>query len=196
MSAMHGEMRMQWEWTDASITVRPVRLEDAEDFFEAAMESLNTVGRWFDWCHAELKLAECQQWFRDDVQGWADQKSFFFSVLDSHSGRYIGSAWLNSRHFKHPFANLGYWVRKSEERRGIALRAARAVATFGIERLGLQRIEIIIDVQNLPSQRLAEKLGAQREGLLRNRLAHREDIRSAYVYSLIPADLSGSDAPE
>jgi RimJ/RimL family protein N-acetyltransferase len=83
---------------------------------------------------------------------------------------------------------LGYWVRSRRRGQGIAARAARLVARFGFERLGLLRAEIVVAVGNTASLRAAEKSGAQREGVLRNRITVRDKIYDAVMYSLIPQD--------
>jgi RimJ/RimL family protein N-acetyltransferase len=63
-------------------------------------------------------------------------------------------------------------------------------ARFGFEQLGLQRIEIVAAVANVPSQRVAEKAGARREGILRNRLLIRGESLPAVLFSLVPEDLN------
>ncbi len=54
----------------------------------------------------------------------------------------------------------------------------------------MQRIEIVVTVGNDASKRVAEKVGATREGLLRNRLNIHNTIHDAFMYSLIPSDLA------
>ena len=49
--------------------------------------------------------------------------------------------------------------------------------------------EIVASVDNAPSQRVAEKVGATREGLQRNRLVNGDRIDDGIMFSLIPADL-------
>ena len=85
--------------------------------------------------------------------------------------------------------NLGYWVRTSATRNGIASKAARLVAQFGFEELGLHRIEIIAAIPNIASQRVAEKIGAVREAVLRKRLLIRDQSQDAVLFSLVPEDL-------
>ena len=81
--------------------------------------------------------------------------------------------------------NLGYWVRTSAAGRGAATRATRLAARFGFEQLGLHRIEIVAAIDNIGSQRVAEKAGAVREGVLRKRLLIRGKSQDAVLYSLI-----------
>ena len=50
-------------------------------------------------------------------------------------------------------------------------------------------IEIIVATGNQPSQLVAEKAGAHREGVLRNRLHMHEKYHDAVMYSLVPGDI-------
>ena len=96
---------------------------------------------------------------------------------------------LNDINRTHNFANLGYWVRSSCTGHGIATAAARLVAKFGFQKLGLSRIEIVVALGNKASQRVAEKSGATREGIERNRHVVQDKVYDAVMFSLIPGDM-------
>jgi RimJ/RimL family protein N-acetyltransferase len=68
----------------------------------------------------------------------------------------------------------------------------RLCARFGFDELQLHRIEIVIDVDNRRSQRVAEKVGATREGLARHRCKFGDTWRDAFMFSLLPNDLGDS----
>jgi RimJ/RimL family protein N-acetyltransferase len=86
------------------------------------------------------------------------------------------------------FCNLGYWVRTSHHGQGIAGRAAKLVARFAFENLGIIRVEIVVAIENQASLRVAEKLGAHDEGILLNRMVIGKSIYDAHMYSLLPSD--------
>lgn len=88
------------------------------------------------------------------------------------------------------FANLGYWVRTSRTQQGIATAVVPMIVKFGFDNLNLHRMEIVVAVANLPSQRVAEKAGAFREGLLRQRLFVHGQISDAFIFSFMPADFT------
>ena len=71
----------------------------------------------------------------------------------------------------------------------LASRAARLAAEFGVRQLGLQRIKILTAIPNLASQRVAERAGAIREGVLRKRLLIRGVPQYAVLFSLVAEDL-------
>jgi Acetyltransferases, including N-acetylases of ribosomal proteins len=86
--------------------------------------------------------------------------------------------------------NVGYWVRTQATGRGVATTAVRLAARVGFEQAGLRRLEFLVSVENEASQRVAEKVGARREGVLRRRLRVRERVDDAFLYALLPDDLA------
>ncbi len=109
--------------------------------------------------------------------------------VQAQDEQFLGGCGLNQINRVNRFANLGYWVRTSQAGHGVATAAARLLAQFGFGELKLSRLELVIDVDNQASQRVAEKLGAFREGVLRHRLFMHNQTRDAVMYSLIPRDL-------
>lgn len=54
-----------------------------------------------------------------------------------------------------------------------------------MENTNLIRLEILIAVGNTASQRVAEKVGAVREGILRKRLVLHDEAHDAVMFSLV-----------
>ena len=80
--------------------------------------------------------------------------------------------------------------RRAARGRGICTRALRLLARHGLDELELQRLELITDPDNVASQRVAEKVGFQREGVLRAHLRHPDGrIRDSVMFSLLPGEL-------
>jgi ribosomal-protein-serine acetyltransferase len=167
------------------IVLRPNSTEFAPQLRAAAMESLSTVGRWMSWCHAGLTEDEVLEWYRNCETTWNDGTEYEFSAF-ARSGEYLGAAGLNQLNRDHRFANLGYWIRESQQRHGYAVEAARLLAEFGFRALQLSRIEIVVAEDNLPSRRAAEKAGAKLEGTLRSRLVIHGISTNAAMYALNP----------
>jgi RimJ/RimL family protein N-acetyltransferase len=115
--------------------------------------------------------------------------SYDFGIFSADGDILYGGISINPINREHNFANVGYWVRLSQQRRGIASCAVRRIAEYGFEHLELTRLEILAEPENLASCRVAEKSGALFEGIARNRLMVNDRLRNAAVYGLIPSDL-------
>jgi RimJ/RimL family protein N-acetyltransferase len=86
--------------------------------------------------------------------------------------------------------HVGYWCARETRGRGYTTRALRLVCRFGFEDLRLGRMELITDPDNHASQRVATKVGFQREGVLRSHLLHRDGRRrDSIMFSLLPGEL-------
>jgi RimJ/RimL family protein N-acetyltransferase len=174
--------------TDGKITLRAPRLEDAPAHCDAVLESLAQVGRWLDWAHEGYGVGDSSAFIARALAGHESGEMYEFLIFDT-AGAFIGGCGLNRLDMRFLKSNLGYWVRTGAAGRGLATAATGLVARFGFEQLGLQRIEIIAATGNLASQRVAEKVGAQREGILRNGIRYRGENIDAVCYSLIPGEL-------
>ena len=91
-------------------------------------------------------------------------------------------------------SEVGYWVKREARGRGAATRALRLLSRWGLEELGLARLQLRTDELNVPSTRVAELAGFTREGVLRSsRYNVNQKRRVDFVmYSLLPDEL---DAP-
>ncbi len=87
--------------------------------------------------------------------------------------------------------HIGYWCAKESRGRGVTTRALRALCEWAFDELGLERLELITDPGNRASQRVAEKVGFRREGVLRSHLRHRDGRRrESVMFSLLPGELT------
>ncbi len=168
--------------------LRPYGEADAEHLYAAVRESIPEVSRWLPWCHENYSIEDSREFITSRKLASQGDEWYSFGVFEKSSDAFVGGVGLNFINRIHQFANLGYWVRTSATGRGFATSATRLAARFGFEQLGLRRIEIVAAVDNVASQRVAEKAGAIREGVARQRLLIHAESHDAVVYSLIPAD--------
>jgi ribosomal-protein-serine acetyltransferase len=170
---------------NAIVRIRPFANSDATIFVSAARESVETVGKWMDWCHADYSIEEAQTWIESCQQNSAAGTAYEFALVDPATGEFFGGAGLNQINTAHNFANIGYWVRQSHQGRGIATAAVRRLIDAFTE-LKLTRVELVIRPDNLPSRRVAEKVGATLESIARNRIVSYGKVWEGAIYSLIP----------
>jgi RimJ/RimL family protein N-acetyltransferase len=120
---------------------------------------------------------------------WSEGIEYDFVIFDTKENTFLGGCAIDQINRKHNFATLGYWVRSSQTGKGIATAAVRLISRLGFRKLGFTRLEIVVAEQNRASQRVAEKVGAVREGIHRNRHVVRDKIYDSVMFSLIPQDL-------
>lgn len=174
--------------TDDVIALRPFQLEDAPSVYQAVYESLADLKPWMSWAHDGYAKHETEEFIRLTRARWEEETLYAFVIVDAENGDVLGGCSLGHFNPVYHFCNLGYWVRTSRHGEGIAGRAAKLAARYGFDQAGLIRAEIVMAVGNEKSRRVAEKLGAHYEGILRNRMVVGKAIYDAHMYSLIPQD--------
>ena len=182
---------MQTLWGGAMIKIRPFEPEDVPGFFAAVRDSVEALGRWMPWCHANYSIDEANSWLATCQAAWAQGTSYPFLIVQPDSNEVIGSVDINQINQDHNFGNIGYWVSSVHTGQGIATTAVRLVTHFGFNEIGFTRLEIVAEINNIASHRVAVKAGAKFECVARNRLVGWGESRDAAVYSLVPADLVG-----
>ena len=168
----------------SAYNVRLYQQRDAEDMHAAALESVAEVYPWMAWCHERYSLDEARQWIAVQEELAKQGMAYEFVILDE-VGRFLGGCGINQISKANRFANLGYWVRTSATGRGVAPAAARLVAEYAFRGTDLIRLEIVCAMGNTRSQRVAENIGAVREGVLRSRLLLPTGASDAVMYSLV-----------
>lgn len=164
--------------------IRPFIDSDADALFEAVRESYAEVSPWMAWCRPDYSKEHAAAWIRATVAGHATGSSYEFAVFEA-SGTLAGVCGVNHVNNVDRFANCGYWIRTSLSRRGIAPAAVLAVAEWTFANTRLNRLEIVAAVDNTGSQRMAQKVGAAREAVLRQRMMVGGVPSDAVMYSLV-----------
>lgn len=86
--------------------------------------------------------------------------------------------------------HIGYWCARETRGRGATTRALRLLCRHGLDALALERLELVTDPENIASQRVAEKVGFRREGVLRSHIRHPDGRRrDSVMFSLLPGEL-------
>jgi RimJ/RimL family protein N-acetyltransferase len=111
-----------------------------------------------------------------------------FAIVDEASGRFLGMAALVYVDREGRQAEAGYIVAPQARGRGVAVRALRLLTEWALTELALERVELRITPDNVPSIRVAERCGFVREGVLRS-VHFKQGLRTDLaVYSRIAGD--------
>jgi len=119
---------------------------------------------------------DAREWFAISAEGWRAGTSATFAIhaegVDGAAGG-IGVRFLDA--LEDGGAEIGYWVGADARGRGLATAATRTIAAWALAEVpSLIRLQLRADVENTASNRVAEKAGFTREGVLR---AQRFNVR-------------------
>lgn len=122
------------------------------------------------------------------ARGWAEASSATFVIALLPGGQGLGMIGLHFFSVDPGLAEVGYWLRREARGHGAATTAVPLVARWAFGELGIKRLNLQTALENEASQRVAERAGFTREGLLRAWMPTATGRRDSVMFSLLPDD--------
>jgi len=173
-----------------SVQLRRHRFEDVDALHDAVIDSFSELSQWLSWCHPGYSRDETIERIRCRHESWEKNEEWSYLIVDEDD-QILGSCGLHHLDLKNAVGEIGYWVRTSATGRGVATSATRQLCHKAFHEFGLERVEIVVSVENQISLRVAEKTGAIREGILRKRIVLNGRRHDCVLFSLLKEEFAG-----
>jgi RimJ/RimL family protein N-acetyltransferase len=193
-----------WEGPPAPYRIETERLvircyepRDAPLLKEAVDSSLEHLRAWMLWAHrAPQTLDETLAVVKSFRSMFDAGEDFTCGIFTPDERELLGSSGLMPR-VGPGGLEIGYWIRASATRQGLATESSAALTRVGLEVCCADRIEIRIDPDNEASLGVPRKLGFTEEATLKRRLpsADGEPMRDVTIFTLLREDFDPSIAP-
>jgi RimJ/RimL family protein N-acetyltransferase len=146
----------------ARVKLRPFRLDDAADVARACTDPLIPA---FTTMPAGLSEADARRWIASGLEWWPRGIARFAITLPADDVC-VGQMGIQ---FDAPMrrAEAFYWLAREARGNGIASEALELVTTWALEHHDVARVQLVTHLDNTASQRVAQRCGFHREGILR-----------------------------
>jgi RimJ/RimL family protein N-acetyltransferase len=109
------------------------------------------------------------------------------AALDAETGEVIGGGMLHHLDAERRIVEIGYWVFPPARGRGVATTIARMLAEHAFS-LGVERVAAYVNVGNTASERVVERAGFTREGVVRSMPKPDGRRVDKTLFSLLPGE--------
>ena len=106
-------------------------------------------------------------------------------IIRKNDMRAVGTCGYHQWQKVHHRAEVGYDLEKNSWRQGIMTEALRVMLQYGFDHMDLNRVEALVYQENDASVRLLERLGFQKEGLLRQSFRQGDTYYDHWLLSLL-----------
>ena len=113
---------------------------------------------------------------------------FHFAIVPKSVGHIVGGVNIRIMDQTHQAGSIGYALDSDYRGQGYMTEAVEAMLKFGFQTLSLHRIWAYADTRNEKSRQIMERLGLQREGVLRDHKLVRGKWRDSYIYAILKPD--------
>lgn len=171
---------------DAHVALEPLTLEHVPALEHAAADG-ELWGLWFTSVPAPGGM---RAYVEQALAMQADGTALVFAVRDKHDDRIVGSTRLLGFDAALPRVEIGYtWYAQSRQRTQVNTACKRLLLGHAFDALHCVAVQFCTDRYNLASQRAIERLGAQRDGVLRaHRLRSDGSVRDTVVYGIVAGE--------
>lgn len=168
--------------TDGVVSLRPRRESDIPRIVEACSDP--DTAR-YTTVPAPYTEADAREWLDAAPGRMANGESFECAIADPETDRLLGSVGFVKFDWDNRRGEVGYWQHPDSRGKGYTARALRLLCAHGFGTLGLDRCEGLAEVGNAGSQKVLEKAGFQREGVLRSYVEIKGTRRDMVMFSLL-----------
>jgi RimJ/RimL family protein N-acetyltransferase len=171
--------------TGQKVRLEPLSLAHAPALYEAIKEAPNL---WqYIYFQQPRSLEQMEQWVTQALLEQTQGTSLPFAIRDLASERIVGSTRYLRIEVQHRGLEIGWtWLAPSAQRTGINTECKYLLLRHAFEQLGAIRVQLNTHYLNIQSQQAIERLGAVKEGTLRNnRIMPDGSYRHSVYYSII-----------
>ena len=165
------------------LILRKPRPEDANAMFTGWAQDAE-VTRYLTW-RPHKSIEESHEIIKRCLQLWDGEEDHPYMLTLKERDHPIGMLALHPDGFK---IALGYVLAKPHWGRGYMTEASLAAIDLAFRQKGIYRVFATTDVENIGSQRVLEKAGMTREGLLRRYIMHpnvSDEPRDCYMFAVV-----------
>lgn len=167
---------------DATIRLEPLARAHLDDL--EALGHDPEVGR-HTYVETPFTAEKAVTWLARYITGWEDSSCAGFAIVRVTDDSFLGFCSLVRINAEGQQAEIGYITAASARGTGIATAALRLITDWALNDLGLQRVEVRIAEENVSSQKVALKIGFEKEGVLRSNYFKQGTRENLGIYSIV-----------
>lgn len=173
---------------DDDLELRLPEESNAEVFFEHIQKNKNYLMEWFrmiDWGDSVEGTRDRIKQFRRAYCENGDVVAFTYMKYEL-----CGVIWTAHTDKSNKSTDIGYWVGKEHQGKGIVTRSCKALLRFLFQKSEINRVQLRCVPKNERSKQMADRLGFTFEGTLRDAVWFRDHFEDFHCYSLLASEWS------
>lgn len=164
-------------------------LHRAEEIASVVRANLNHLQPWMPWAVDDYSVDSAKEWIQRTLTEFAEDGRFNAIILVDE--KVIGTIGFHNLNTAHGSAEIGYWLDKAHEGKGIITRCCRVLIDYLFEVRGLNRVQINCNVENVRSRAVPERLGFALEGIHRQVERVQGKFGDWAVYAMLRSEWEG-----
>lgn len=168
---------------DSEIVLKEIELSDAEDIFKLIDSDRENLRIWLSFIDSTKEIADTEDFIRSILFLPKDIRDLVTVII--YKGQKIGLIGFKLTDFVNKKTEIGYWISKEFENKGIVTKSVVKMIDYAFNNLELNRIQIKCGIGNEKSLKIPKKLNFKFEGIERSAELLNGKFIDAEVYSIL-----------
>ena len=175
------------------LVLRRFQPSDAEGVFETVRNNVDHL-EFMHWITPDYSLVMAREFIERSTNAARDKKSLSLGLFAG--SRFIGSIGFTGFEINARRTEIGYWIDKAYEGRGIVMEACTRLIDYAFDQLGMNRVEIRCSAENARSAAIPERLGFKQEARLRQQEYRMGKLHDFLVFGLLRSEWDPRRTPQ
>jgi ribosomal-protein-serine acetyltransferase len=171
---------------DDDAELRILELRHAPEFLAFVDDNREYLGRWLRWGTEITTLEHAEEFLQRGAARFAEDGLPWIGIW--HGGEMAGGLLFFPINRGIASTDVGYWLGEKFEGAGLMTRALTIALDYAFDVIGLNRVGLEAEVDNVRSRALAERMGFQLEGVRRQVWQVRGELVDNAAYSLLASE--------
>ena len=174
---------------DDEVSLALLEEQHAAELFRLVDENRAYLRQWLPWLDQNTRVEHTTAFIQASLRQFAARDGLACGIR--LRGALAGVVGLHRIDWANRRTSIGYWIAETHEGKGLVTRACGGLLEYVFGELGLHHVEIACAPRNIRSCAIAERLGFQREGVLRQREWLYDHFVDHVVYGMLASEWTG-----
>jgi|AntRauTorckE5430_2_1112549.scaffolds.fasta_scaffold00760_10 ribosomal-protein-serine acetyltransferase len=171
---------------DENLILHQPQVDFAEELFAIVSDNRVYLENWLPWVKSTQTVEDSRRFLKDAHRFSKGGQQFHTLII--YQNKIVGLVSFNSIQKFHQKGEIGYWIAKDMQGKGIVTKSVKRLIHYGFKHLNLNRILIRVSTQNIGSKRVAQRLNFTYEGTLRSDFIINDEFVDMEIYGLLKSE--------
>ena len=181
---MDKELRTEFRLGD--FEMRAWREDDVDAALAIVLRNREHLQTYMQWMTDDYSIQHARKFIVEGIKNRLDKITLGLALV--RDGDLIGSTGFNRLDWAARVCEIGYWIDRDAERKGVITRACQAMIDYAFDELEMKRVEIRCSTENSRSAAVPERLGFKLEGTLRKAEVVNGRAHDFLIFGLLAED--------
>jgi ribosomal-protein-serine acetyltransferase len=170
---------------DDEVHLRHVTMDDGQAIYDLVHKNLDHL-KFMHWMTPDYSMEMAEDFIKRNMTAVEGGEAFSMGIF--RLDRLIGSIGFVHFNCTSRRTEIGYWIDRDEEGKGVISNSVRALINYAFDQLNMNKVEIHCSAQNTRSSAVPKRLGFKQEAHLRQQEMRLGQLHDFLIFGLLRSE--------